>query len=124
MNTPMRKVIGSLAVTGILLAGLLAGRGELWLSSAASGSQTGSQAGTGVAPQAQAAAAPRQAVPANVPKEPESLQDAFIRIAKDVGPAVVSISTEQIERVRQYMRGIPRSPFMGEDPFEDLFRQF
>ncbi len=49
----------------------------------------------------------------------ESLESAFTRIAKDVGPAVVSISTEQVEKVRQYFRG---SPF--GDPFEEFFRQF
>ena len=55
------------------------------------------------------------------PSEAESLQGAFVRIGQQVGPAVVSISTEQIERVRQYFRV---HPFFGEEPFEDFFRQF
>jgi serine protease Do len=124
MKTIARKGMGVLMITGALLAGLLAGRSELWSSSAASSSQSGTQGGTGVTVSAQAAPAASKPVPPNLPKEPESLQEAFIRIAKEVGPAVVSISTEQIERARQYMRGFPRSPFFGEDPFEDLFRQF
>jgi len=55
--------------------------------------------------------------------EAEGLQNAFIRIADHIGPSVVSISTEQIERVRQYFRV---HPFFGQrgDPFEDFFRQF
>jgi len=51
------------------------------------------------------------------------LERAFVRISERVGPAVVSISTEQIERVRQYHRVHPFFGF-GDDPFEDLFRQF
>lgn len=60
--------------------------------------------------------------------EPESLQAAFVRIGQEVGPAVVGISTEQIERVKQYFRV---HPFFGgpggqggSDPFEEFFRQF
>ncbi|MBI4342812.1 MAG: Do family serine endopeptidase, partial [Candidatus Omnitrophica bacterium] len=75
----------------------------LWSSSAKPASQ-------GV-PSAQAA----------VPSEAESLQAAFGQIAQRVGPAVVSISTEQIERVRQYFRV---HPFFGDEPFEEFFRQF
>ena len=62
------------------------------------------------------------------PSEGETLQNAFIRVAQQSGPSVVSISTEQIEQVRQYFRG---HPFFGgggggggEDPFNDFFRQF
>ncbi len=57
------------------------------------------------------------------PSEAETLEQAFIRIGQQVGPAVVSISTEQIERVRQYFRV---HPFFGPDgdPFEEFFQQF
>ncbi|MBI2495677.1 MAG: trypsin-like peptidase domain-containing protein, partial [Candidatus Omnitrophica bacterium] len=58
------------------------------------------------------------------PSEAESLQSAFIRIGQQVGPAVVSISTEQIERVKQYFRVHPFFGGPGEEPFEDFFRQF
>ena len=39
--------------------------------------------------------------------EAESLQTSFIRIAQQTGPAVVSISTEQIEKVKSYYRNRP-----------------
>jgi serine protease Do len=53
----------------------------------------------------------------------ESLQLAFVQIAETVGPAVVSISTEQIEQVQRYFRV---HPFFGSgpEPFEDFFREF
>jgi len=46
------------------------------------------------------------------------LQDAFVKVAKEVGPAVVSISTEHVERyqTRYY-------PF-EDDFFNDFFRDF
>ena len=49
------------------------------------------------------------------------LKEPFVRVAKQVGPAVVSISTEQIEQVQRYFRG---HPFMGDDPFEQFFQEF
>jgi serine protease Do len=54
----------------------------------------------------------------------ESLEQAFIRVGQDVGPAVVSISTEQIEQVQRYYRV---HPFFGQgqqEPFDEFFRQF
>jgi len=98
------RVIGPAVIGGVVLVGLLGGRVELW-SSNARPSQ-----GSGVL-SAQAA----------IPSEAETLQEAFGRIAQQVGPAVVSISTEQIERVKQYFRF---HPFFGDEPFEDFFRQF
>ena len=107
MNAQVRRTVWLIAGLGVLLAGLLGGRVDLWSSSAkpAQGPMTSSSA--------QAA----------VPGEAEGLQNAFNRIYQQVGPAVVSISTEQIERVKQYYRV---HPFFGgsEDPFEDFFRQF
>jgi serine protease Do len=110
MNGYARKGIGLVVIGGVVLAGVLSGREVLWSGS--------------LKPASQAALASSQAQAAT--SEAESLQGAFIRVAQQVGPAVVSISTEQIERVRQYFRAIPRSPFFGggEDPFEDFFRQF
>jgi serine protease Do len=93
-------------VGGIVLVGLVDGRSELW-SSSAKPPQT---AGGSSSATAQAATG-----------EAESLQAAFIRIGQQVGPAVVSISTEQIERVKQFFRV---HPFFGEEPFEEFFRQF
>jgi serine protease Do len=55
------------------------------------------------------------------PAEAETLEQAFTRIAEQVGPAVVSISTEQIERVRQYFRV---HPFFRDELFDEFFRQF
>lgn len=88
---------------------LVGSSADLW-----SGSQRPVSAG-GLSPTAQAA-----------PGEAEGLQASFIRIAKEVGPSVVSISTEQVERVRQYFRVHPFFGFgpEGEDPFEEFFRQF
>src|SRR3989338_4316367 len=115
MNGRARKRIGLMVVWGVILAGILGERNELW-----SGSMKPGQGGLVSAGQA----APAQAASG----EAESLQNAFIRVGEQAGPAVVSISTEQIERVKQYFRGFPRSPFFGrgggEDPFEDFFRQF
>ena len=57
--------------------------------------------------------------------EAESLQTSFIRIAQQTGPAVVSISTEQIEKVKSYYRNRPFFGLTpGEEPFEEFFRQF
>ena len=93
-----------LVMGGVVLAGLLGGRVKLWSSSAKPVSASGAISS------AQAAST-----------EADSLQASFIRIGQQVGPAVVSISTEQIERVRQYFRV---HPFFGNEPFEDFFRQF
>jgi serine protease Do len=51
-----------------------------------------------------------------------ALQDRFIQIAKEVGPAVVSISTENVRkgRLRRYRFG---SPF-EDDLFSEFFRDF
>ena len=104
------KVIGVVGIGGVLLAGLLSGRVDLWSSSANPPSRGRDLMAPASSSAAQAA-----------PSEAESLQGAFVRIGQQVGPAVVSISTEQIERVRQYFRV---HPFFGEEPFEDFFRQF
>jgi len=106
MSRPAVRRIGWCLVTGIVVAGLLGGR-DLWSSNGKAAPQGGL-----MSQQAQAATS-----------EAETLQGAFVRIAQQVGPAVVSISTEQIERVRQYFRG---HPFFGggDDPFEEFFRQF
>ena len=96
--------VAGVAAGSLALLGLLGGRGELWSSSVKPLLQAGSTSS------AQAA-----------PSEAETLQSAFVRISQQVGPAVVSISTEQIERVKQYFRG---QPFFGDQPFEDFFRQF
>jgi serine protease Do len=48
-------------------------------------------------------------------------ENAFVRVAEIVGPAVVSISTEHTEKIvrRRY-----RSPFFREDPFDEFFKEF
>ncbi|MBI3320579.1 MAG: Do family serine endopeptidase [Candidatus Omnitrophica bacterium] len=51
----------------------------------------------------------------------ESIERAFVRVAREAGPCVVSISTEQIEQVQRYFRG---HPFFGEQPFDEFFRDF
>lgn len=91
-----------LIVAGFVGLCVLGGRELLWSSSVKS-----------MMPTAQAAAG-----------EAENLQSAFMRIAQQLGPAVVSISTEQIERVRQYFRGHPFIGPGGTDPFDEFFRQF
>ncbi len=67
-----------------------------------------------------AAVAPARAEPLDAA---EQLQQRFIEIAKKVGPAVVSISTETTERV-----AVRRIPFGGGSPFsefdDDLFERF
>ena len=97
----------AILVGAILAAGILGGRELLWSSSIKPGSPVD------LIPSAQAA-----------PSEAETLQTAFTRVSQQAGPAVVSISTEQIERVRQYFRGHPFMGQGGEDPFDDFFRQF
>jgi len=102
-----RGVLGWKGVTligGVLLVGLLSGRMELWSSNVQPASPGA------IASSAQAA-----------PAEADSLQASFIRIGQQVGPGVVSISTEQIKQVKQFFRG---HPFFGDDPFEEFFRQF
>ncbi len=56
----------------------------------------------------------------------QQLEQRFIQVAKRVGPAVVSISTEAVERGpmrRPHFRGSPFSEF-EEDLFEHFFRDF
>jgi serine protease Do len=105
MNPWMRRAVRLLVVGAIVVAGLWGGRTDLWSSNA---KPMTSSSGSGASAQA---ASP----------EAESLQAAFIRIAQQLGPSVVSISTEQIERVKQYFR---IHPFFGDEPFEEFFRQF
>ena len=101
-----RRVV-LVAVAGIaVVLGLLSARGESWPNSVKP-----------AAPQSLSSSA--QAAPAGT--EAESLQASFVRIAQQVGPSVVSISTEQVERVKQYLRV---NPFFGNEPFDDFFRQF
>ena len=107
MTYRSRMLVG-LTIGVILLVGLLSGRVELWSSS--SGMRPSSQRGP-MATSAQAAS-----------NEAEALQASFSHIAQQAGPAVVSISTEQIEHVRSYFDR--NRPFFGESPFEDFFRQF
>lgn len=105
MNQPRTGWWALAGISAVLAAGVLGGWTDLW-------SSNGKPAAPALVPVAQAA----------VPNEPVSLQDAFMGIAERVGPAVVSISTEQIDRVKQYFRF---HPFMGDqEPFEDFFRQF
>jgi serine protease Do len=110
MRTPRIRLFGFVMVMGLALAGFLASSAELWSSN---GKPTPHAAMMGTA---QAAS-----------EEADSLQSAFIRIAEHTGPAVVSISTEQIERVKQYFRVHPFFGF-GEGgeggPFDDMFKQF
>ncbi len=100
-----RTLTGVLIVSGVVALGVLSGRADLWSSS-----------GKPMAPQAPSAQAATAAG-----GDADALQSAFMRIAQQVGPSVVSVSTEQIERVRQYFRS---QPFLGEEPFEDFFHQF
>ena len=109
MNRRSSRTVGMVMAAGIVLASLVVGRGELWSSSAKP-------------PQSAFMASAAQTQTA--PGEAESLQNAFIRIAQQVGPAVVSISTEQIERVRAYFRGHPFLGPGGADPFDEFFQQF
>jgi len=100
-----KRTLGLWILGGCLLAALLSGRVDLWSSSVSPVSRN---------PQGTVAQA----------QEAEGLQAAFVRIGQQVGPAVVSISTEQIEQVRQYFRVHPFFGPGGGDPFEDFFRQF
>ena len=106
MSRRASRIVGGVLAGGVLLAGVLGGRGELWSNSI--------KPAGGLVSAAQTAAS----------GEAENLQNAFMRIAQQVGPSVVSISTEQIERVRQYFRGYPYMGPGGNDPFEEFFRQF
>ena len=105
MTRRMWVKFGMVTLGSVALLVLVGGRVELWSSSAKPW-----MPGTTNVSSAQAA-----------PGEAETLQNSFSRISQQVGPSVVSISTEQIERVKQYFRG---HPFMGQEPFDDLFRQF
>ena len=95
--------VGLWILSGVVLVGLLSSRVDLWSSS--------------MKPTPQSMTAIAHAAPG----EAEVLQSAFMRIAQQVGPSVVSISTEQIERVRSYFQG---NPSFGNEPFDEFFRQF
>ncbi|TRZ49588.1 MAG: Do family serine endopeptidase [Dehalococcoidia bacterium] len=51
----------------------------------------------------------------------DSLEGSFIRVAEEVGPAVVSISTEHVARIRG---GMYESPFGRDEFFDRFFRDF
>ena len=55
---------------------------------------------------------------AEPPKEAVTLQDAFVKVSKDVGPAVVSISTEHTEKYQT--RYYPFAQFQ-DDFFNNFF---
>ena len=100
---------GVIVVGTVAALVLLSGHMELWSSNAR--------------PLLHAAGLPPAQAASN---EAETLQSAFIRISQQVGPSVVSVSTEQIERVKDYFQ---RHQFFGpgsggESPFDDFFRQF
>jgi len=99
-------VVGVLV--GVVVVGVYLGRSELLSGNSQA---PGSSAGGGTAVQA----AQWDAGSA------DALQQAFVRVAQKVGPAVVSISTEQIEQVQRYYRG---HPFFGNEPFDEFFREF
>ena len=52
-----------------------------------------------------APSAPAAALPAMAVGQEAVLESAFIRVAQQMGPAVVSISTEQVERFRHPFAG-------------------
>lgn len=56
------------------------------------------------------------------------IENAFMKVASNVGPAVVSISTEHIEKgrggIRRYYFGPQESPFGHDDFFNQFFRDF
>ena len=54
------------------------------------------------------------------------LEEAFVQVAKTVGPSVVNISTVQTERIgiRRYSFGSPFGRHPSYDPFEEFFREF
>ncbi len=55
----------------------------------------------------------------------EEIQQHFVDVAKRVGPAVVSISTEVTEKVQMRRGGTsPFSQFEGADPFNQFFEDF
>ena len=111
--TPWKARNMSVVIAGVVvLAGLLTSRLDLW-SGSLKPSPRSPRDHSGFAIAGSSGAG-----------EAESLQEAFIRVAEQVGPAVVSISTEQVERVRQYLRGQPFFGGPSQDPFEEFFRQF
>ena len=55
---------------------------------------------------------------AEPPNEAVTLQDSFVKVSKDVGPAVVSISTEHTEKY--HTRYYPFAQFQ-DDFFNDFF---
>jgi serine protease Do len=81
------------------------------------------------------------ATPLKVPA-PRDLSTDFTRIAKEVGPAVVNISTVQLPKTQRRQRGFTASPFgqqgpdngggdddqggqgQGQDNFQDFFNHF
>jgi serine protease Do len=64
-----------------------------------------------------------QEVPGDQPESlyADSLEGAFIKVADEVGPAVVSISTERVTKMR---RRVYESPFGRDDFFDRFFQDF
>ena len=64
-----------------------------------------------------------QTVSGNSPESSyiDSLEAAFIKVAEEVGPAVVSISTERVTKIRDT---IYESPFGRDEFFDRFFRDF
>ncbi len=113
----MKSRVAAITVLGVAIAG------AVWVNRA--GSESTATPGGSVRHQSQQQGLASAGQPPTL-SEPESLQAAFVRIGQTVGPAVVGISTEQIERVRQYFRAHPffNGPGGTGDPFEEFFRQF
>ena len=91
----------------VVVLGVFVGRGELGSSSVKPAGEPALSATSAQAAQGGSAA--------------ESIEQAFVRVAESVGPAVVSISTEQLEQLQRYYRG---HPFFGQEPFDEFFREF
>ncbi len=108
MNPKLVRSIGSAAGLALVV-------GMVWMIRA-----DGSFAGPKMFPSAGVALIDTAQAEAGVA---ESLEKDFIRVSEQVGPAVVGIATEQIERVRQYYQG---HPFFGSggEAFEEFFNQF
>jgi serine protease Do len=64
-----------------------------------------------------------QEVPGDQPESlyADSLEGAFIKVADEIGPAVVSISTERVTKMR---RRVYESPFGRDDFFDRFFQDF
>lgn len=107
-------------IVGVICGLILASRLDFMPQTQAQPRLTVGQADVGQARQTEGGQEKQEATPA--PTTPaESLESSFVKVAEEIGPAVVSISTEHTEKIskRQFF-----GPQFRDEFFDEFFKEF